>query len=198
MERVLNNFLQKQISYGNLKEDDIEIYYFGLKQSLMFLLHLMTTILIGVVMEEWLEAIVILLVFIPLRTNAGGYHARHRSSCYIFSTLLTILMLWGVKVLGWSTISMLLISIISGFIIWNLSPVEDANKPLCELECRVYRKRARMILLGEIFLMLVLSQIMKNKNIVLSFEVVFLAQSLLLGLGKIKAKFFNDTQAITQ
>lgn len=198
MERILNSFLQKQIAYGNLKEEDIEIYYFGLKQSLMFLLHLMTTILVGVIMGEWLEAVVIMLVFIPLRSNAGGYHTRHHSSCYIFSTLLTLFMLLGVKVLGWSAISMLLISIICGFVIWNLSPMEDANKPLCELECKVYRKRTRMILLGEIFLMLVLSQIMESKNVVLSFEVVFLGQSLLLGLGKIKAKFSNDAQAISQ
>lgn len=194
MEKVLNQFLQKQIYYGNIKEEEQSIYLFGLKQIIIYIINVMTTILIGIVMGRVLEALLILILFIPLRTSAGGYHANHRSSCFIFSSLLIIGMLWWVKVFNWSKISMLLIGIVCGGIIWILSPVEDANKPLCELECRVYRKRTRIILLGEIVLMLILSQVMERKSLVLCIEGVLLGETLLLVLGKWKLMISKRTQ----
>lgn len=191
MERVLNRFLQKQILNGNIKEEDKAIYYFGLKQTFLFSINAITCIIVGFMMKSVLEAIVILLFLMPLRSSAGGYHARHRTSCYILSTLMMVGMLLGVKVLPWSFISMFLISIICGTIIWMLCPVEDENKPLCELECKVYRKRTRVILLGEILLMILMNMFLENKSIILAIEFVFIGQTVLLVSGKLKAILYS-------
>ncbi|RDU24466.1 accessory gene regulator B family protein [Anaerosacchariphilus polymeriproducens] len=189
MEKVFNRFLQKQILYGNITEEDKEIYYFGLKQTVIFFINVITSIIVGLLMKSVLEAIIILLFFIPLRCSAGGYHTRHRTSCYILSTLMVAGMIWGAKESSWSVISMVLISIICGTIIWMLCPVEDENKPLCELECKVYRKRTRVILLLEMLFMILMSVFLENKSIILAIEFVFIGLTVSLVLGKLKNVF---------
>lgn len=57
-------------------EENSNLYSYGLQQGLLMILNIATILGIGMVLNMVWESIVFLLTFIPLRSNAGGYHAK--------------------------------------------------------------------------------------------------------------------------
>ena len=64
-----------------ISSEDREIYVYGLKQGLILLINILTTLLIGFAFNKTTETIVFLASYIPLRVYAGGYHARTQMGC---------------------------------------------------------------------------------------------------------------------
>lgn len=124
----------------------MELYQYGFEQGLFMLLNLCTTIVVGVMFNMLLECIVFTIVYLPLRSNAGGYHAKSPLQCYLISTVIISIALLMVSFTAQEPlISCCMIGI--GFItVFILAPVEDENKPLEAIEIQVYRGRARLIL----------------------------------------------------
>ena len=79
-----------------------------------------------------------------------GYHARTPLRCYIFSVILIVVVLLGLKYILYNDVSLLIIVVISGAIIFILAPISDENKPLDKLETKVFKKCTRIILFVEI------------------------------------------------
>ncbi len=129
-----------------ISSEDREIYVYGLKQGLILLINILTTLLIGFAFNKTTETIVFLASYIPLRVYAGGYHARTQMGCYIFSIVMIISVLLAIEFIPWTNFICITISVISALIIFFLSPVEDTNKPLDAAEVKVYGKKARIIL----------------------------------------------------
>ena len=96
-------------------------------------------------MKELWQAILFMALYAPLRSNAGGYHARTATRCYVYSILLMIAVLLAMKYLYLPTFICIITLVISCAVILILAPVEDANKPLDDIEQVVYRKRTYMI-----------------------------------------------------
>ena len=67
------------------------------------------------------------------------------SRCYIYSILLMIAVLLAMKYLYIPTFICIIALVISCAVILILAPVEDANKPLDNIEQVVYRKRTYVI-----------------------------------------------------
>ena len=91
-----------------------------------------------------------MITYIPLRSYAGGFHAKTKFRCFIYSNLLVVLVLGLIKFLAGYTYFMLVAGIIGAGCIIFLAPVEDQNKPLDEKEVEVYGKKARRMLLLDI------------------------------------------------
>lgn len=141
-EKIMENIWEKMKMTGNLTEDDKEIYLFGFYQGLILLLNIVTTLFIGIILNMFMESVLFLVCFIPLRVFAGGYHAKTQLRCYIMSTITTVfilylIVLWREK-MGTITTSCYVISV---YTIWKLAPVQDKNKPLELGERRIYRKK---------------------------------------------------------
>lgn len=51
------------------------LYTYGLQQGLLMILNVATFLGIGIVLNMVWESIIFPLTFVPLRSNAGGYHA---------------------------------------------------------------------------------------------------------------------------
>jgi accessory gene regulator B len=58
--------------------EDNELYEYGLHQSFILLANIFTTILVGWIFNMMIESIIFLLAFVPLRSYAGGYHAKRQ------------------------------------------------------------------------------------------------------------------------
>jgi accessory gene regulator B len=109
--------------------------------------------LIGGVLHMFWLGLLFLTAFVPLRTYAGGYHARGYVSCYIGSCALITLLLLLLKyfVLGKNmTSGIWLLFFISVPVIFLLAPLADENKPITEKEETAFRRRTRILLLIEI------------------------------------------------
>ena len=134
----INRKLQEN---NSISSEQYEICRFGFQQGLTILLNVVTMIIIGAVMNELWQAVLFIVIYAPLRSNAGGYHARTATRCYIYSILLMIAVLWAMKYLFIPTFVCIILLAISCAVILILAPVEDSNKPLDDIEQIVYRKR---------------------------------------------------------
>lgn len=141
-EQITDSF----VSNGVIPYEDKDLYTYGLEQGTLMVLNIATTIIIGIVLRMVWQSILLTLVYIPLRTYAGGYHARTQFRCYILSIGTMSVTLLEIKLIPWTSIICLMVAFCAGSTIFLLAPIEDSNKPLDQKEIVIYRKSARIIL----------------------------------------------------
>ena len=144
--KIGDNLVQSNI----VNAEDAEIYIYGINQILVSILNVSSTLIIGLIFGAFFEIAVFMAAYIPLRTFAGGYHAITPLSCYIFSVIMLIVVSLGLKYLSVTEWVYYAVFALSAIVVFVLSPVEDKNKPLDEIEHRVYKKRAVIIAAAEI------------------------------------------------
>ena len=185
-EKIKNIIWIRMKEAKELTDEDKEIYLFGLIQGVIFLLNTFTALCIGMILNMLIEVIIYLVCFIPIRIFAGGYHAKTQFRCYIMSTVTTFVALRLIKFLQISnSIFEIVVLIISIIIIWNLSPIEDDNKPLTKEEYRIYKIKVRK-LISIILGVLIFSFIINNQLILSSIQVAMFILSLVVIIGAIK------------
>ena len=109
---------------GNVDEEDKEIYLFGIYQGLIFLLNVVTALLTGIILDMFLESVLFLICFIPLRIFAGGYHAKTQFRCYVMSTVTTVILLYLIAFLQKNMgVDVIAVYIVAACIIWKFAPV---------------------------------------------------------------------------
>lgn len=147
-EKIMENVWKGMKTTGNIDEDDKEIYLFGFYQGLIFLLNLVTALLTGIILDMFLESVLFLICFIPLRIFAGGYHAKTQFRCYVMSTVSTVILLYLIAFLQKNMgVEAIAIYMVAACVVWKLAPVQDKNKPLDLDEQRKYRKKVHSLLL---------------------------------------------------
>jgi len=145
--QVAENLIQANI----INKTDKEVYEYGISIIFTYAINLVTILAIGVVKGQLWECLLFLLVFIPLRSYAGGYHATSEMRCYFLSVgsiVLALSVLHNIPVWFNFDISLLWLAA-SCVVICILAPVENKNKPLDSDEKKIYRRRARSVMLTE-------------------------------------------------
>lgn len=127
---------------------------------------------------------VFMLTSIPIRSYAGGYHAQTPARCYLFSILIVIVSLLGLKYMELDFWVFLFIKAVSSGIIFFVVPLGSSNKPLSETELCIYRRRTRLGLVIVLVFMAVLYQFKPLISGSMFYAVAVLA--ILLIMGKIK------------
>lgn len=142
------------ISMGRFMEEDRAIYQFGLEMLFLNIFNLLSAAFIGLFMGQLLECFMFLALFIPLRCHAGGYHAENPLRCYFLSNAVIVFVLLllrtppGMVGRGAGLAFLILTSGMAAI----LAPVENFNKPLDEVEKRVYGFRTRVVLVIEVLI----------------------------------------------
>lgn len=185
MDFLTKQFVNKLVSSNLIKKEDIEIYSYGFKEMLFIILNLITTLVIGILFNKILEIIVFMITYISIRIYAGGYHARTKLKCYIFSVLMLIIVCYILKTELLNNRLLIIIStIIASYIILSLAPVEDENKPLDKIEIKVYTKKTIRNFI--IILICLLLTLMFNKiNFSFCIGISLLSNAAMLIIGKI-------------
>lgn len=145
------------ISMGRFMEEDRAIYQFGLEMLFLNLVNLLSAAFIGLFMGQLLECFLFLALFIPLRCHAGGYHAENPLCCYFLSNaviVFVLLLLRTPPVFMERGAGVIFLTLSAGMAA-ILAPVENLNKPLDEVEKRVYGFRTRIVLIIEVLIGLV-------------------------------------------
>lgn len=145
MDRLLKNILSRMREKGLLEESEEDVYLFGLECLLLEVVHYLSYIIIAFTMGMTIPMIVTAMVLIPLRRKSGGFHARTRSGCYLFSCFVVVVVCLLDKVvfplwLGAVTIFG------ANVIIFAFAPIENENRILDYNEKKKFRKQALMIL----------------------------------------------------
>lgn len=152
-EKVIDFMLRNEI----ISEQDKEIYLFGLILMLRILLNVLTLVFIGFWFKMPVESIVFVICSVGIRTYSGGFHADNPIICYAISVIAIVLMLLSIKFGLWNVpISFVLMALSIGIIL-RYAPVEYKNKPLEEIEKKIYRRRLVKIIWSLVFISIILA-----------------------------------------
>jgi accessory gene regulator B len=145
----------KMVKLNVISPDDREVYLFGTQQGLAYLLNIATLVVVGLLFGVFWHMLVFTLAFVPLRSFAGGYHARTPLRCYLasaaaaaFVAAMPLLIVFSAR------LTVILLLLLAEFIVL-IAPVGNVNKPLDDLEKKIYKKRAVIICAAEVLAALI-------------------------------------------
>ena len=185
LERLSEKFAGKLIKAGIISETDADVYIYGFFQTIMMLLNVMTTLLLGILFKLLVPCILLNLAYIPIRTNAGGHHASSPFKCYINSAIIITILLSIIKWVTFHTLLSIAILIVSSAVILILAPVETENNPLDDDEKRVYKKRT-IFILGIEIIVFIISLVVNQKLIAEIIALGLFTECLMLIIGYVK------------
>lgn len=140
-EDRLIGFMEKN---GSISSEDEEIYRYALKSAWILGVNTVTSVVIGFIMGIPWYCLLLLLTVIPLRSDAGGYHAPNVWSCYVLSCLgLILVLLWVKTEIYAKTVVTVCLAVVSSFFIFRYAPLPAENKPLDDDEKKIIGRRAR-------------------------------------------------------
>ena len=145
-EKILR-FLEQS---GRITEEDKDVYRYALQSVWILGGNIVTSILIGILLGHPWYCLLLLLALIPLRSDAGGYHAPNVWQCYFMSCgVLVAALLWIRAQFHFQTGITVFLASLSFFFVFRFAPLEAENKPLDKMERQVIGRRARTTLVLE-------------------------------------------------
>lgn len=146
MESFFKKITHALVENGNIGKDEEGVYQYALKSVLILGGNIILSLIIGACMGTLGHCVLFLIALIPLRSDAGGYHASNLFVCYLLSFATLILTMLWVKETGTiQTAAMSLFAFVSLLFIFFFAPLDSKNKPIRGSERRSIRKRARMV-----------------------------------------------------
>lgn len=130
----ISSFITDTLIEGNvIKNEEKNLYLYCFGTIIEMSANLLATLLIGAMLHRFIETLIFMIVFIPIRSFAGGYHCEKAESCFILSISVYLSVILSYKYLYCISVywvyAIYLADLISVFI---LSPVVSPNKPLSE------------------------------------------------------------------
>ncbi len=148
MDNIFTTLTDYMVEQHIIPAEDRAIYQYGLQQGFVLLLNILTILALGLLNHMLLESVIFLFAYTPLRTFAGGFHARTQLRCYFGGIVLTQAVLLAMRWIPHTPVIITILGLAAFFIIFALAPVADANKPLTLKERNVYRRKAHILLIG--------------------------------------------------
>ncbi len=163
--KVITHFLcRKKI----IAQNELEIYQYGFEIIISTIISLVICLTIGIILDISFYSFLFLIIFVPIRSITGGYHADSYLKCNIIFTIVTLFVLGFSKFLWINrglTFSTNLVTLFVSFIIILIyAPVENKNKPLN----KTLKKRNRILSVLATFIIILIDTILYNKFIYFS------------------------------
>lgn len=148
---------RRMVERGIIKEEEQEIYQFGIRNGMIILLNVLTAFLIGLITEKLLIVAVFTVSFMVLRSYTGGYHSDSRIFCYIGSNLVLFIPVYTENLFVKTKDSILYILLaIAVSIIMIFSPMHSKNRKLDGAEQKHFGRKARAITIVQLIVLGVL------------------------------------------
>lgn len=139
--RLANRIVLRLIELSVIEEGDAELYIYGFFIVISRLFFFLVTISAGLLAGVPVESILFYIVFLTLRSYAGGVHARTERSCTVLTTLALLVSVLLIKLFEMHTAGFvpLLMLGIGSLCILLISPLDSDEKPLNRNEKRKYK-----------------------------------------------------------
>lgn len=187
--RIGDNLVRSDV----VKAEDAEIYIYGINQILVSVVNVLSALIIGLIFGMIFEVAVFMAAYIPLRSFAGGFHAKTPRRCYFFSVIMLIIVSAGLKCFYVANWVYYVVLAAATLVVLVLSPVEDRNKPLDDIEQKIYKRRTILIVAVELTLALLLKLLMLD-NLFVATTYSFVILSFMLIAGKVKNCFVHQDE----
>lgn len=151
MQETEERILHFLIHSGRITEEDKDVYRYALQSVWIMGGNIITSLFIGILLGHLGYCLLLLLALIPLRSDAGGYHAPNVWQCYFMSCgVLVAALLWIRAQIPFQTEITVFFAAVSFFFVFRFAPLAAENKPLDERERRIIGRRARIMLVLEL------------------------------------------------
>lgn len=188
---MLNKMTERMGAYllkqGIIESGQEEVCIYGFQRICIDGINIMSICLIGILVGEPVGAFCFFVAFRSLRSYAGGYHSSTQWGCYVLTILIFIIALSTIKYFTISISVALILWALSGMAIFLWAPVEAENKPLDQMEIKVYGRKVKLIWCAETVCFLV-SLIGLWKPVYESILLASICTSFSLVVGKVKRR----------
>lgn len=86
-KRMADFILEQKV----IEEEDYAIYKYGLQTGMEMSLCVIVSAIIAIILDSFLEYLVLMLMFFPLRAYVGGIHMKSFRSCFVCSCVVLTL-----------------------------------------------------------------------------------------------------------
>lgn len=145
IKRLSHSLAQKIVNSGAGRNNSTAAIAFGLELIFTYLFGTAILMVISVLCRQPLAWLVFILGFAPLRTTAGGFHAKSQFSCFAVSSGIFILSMIVSYLWSWTSTVHLLVCSVTLILVLLLSPVEAVNKKLTQEQRSKNRTRSIII-----------------------------------------------------
>jgi len=173
LQMISRNIIDRFILNNVIGEnEDRDIYAYGMELIISSVINILSVFIVSIFFGRFSETAAFFLAFIPIRTYAGGYHARTHLRCFsllmaVYTIVLLVLFFMPEKVIYVFSVSFAVISII---LVANFAPIEDDNKKLTLNEKTKYRKVSIAIVIVQFILLTIFLFILKQQSFSLGFS----------------------------
>ena len=144
---LAERIVRKLIAVSVVEEGDRELYIYGFFLLITRFYFFLVTIAFGFFLRIPWESVIFYIVFILLRSYAGGVHAKTEKACTGWTTLAMGIAVAAIKTLEASNGKALPLLIFSNLCLLLFTPLDSKEKPLDAEEKRRYRKICLWLLL---------------------------------------------------
>lgn len=184
MHRISEKIISWQIRKGKLRGSERNKYVYAYEILLNQLVNMFIAIVLALVFHELIAVLVFLVIYIPLRKYAGGFHAKSNEKCMICSSVVIVCVIVLNKVLhyvmnNWESFSIIWFILVLAYV-WRMAPIETPNKKLDEVERRTYKRKVHFICIVHMMLMVLNVLVLKGTCIPINMLLAYTTSSLLL------------------
>lgn len=151
MEKWFQKVTQSLVDNGNISKEYEAVYQYALQSVVILGVNILLSLLIGVFLRKLGYCALFLCAMIPLRSDAGGYHASNLFVCYLLSFASLVSTLCCVtEISTYWAFALALTAILSTIIIIRFAPLDTKNRRLDDSEKKSIGKRARITVCAEL------------------------------------------------
>lgn len=160
---ITNLFVENSI----IKEQDREVYVYGLEYILAFSLSALVVLTSSFLLGKFFETITFVFVIYIMRAFAGGYHADTHLKCQALFFFMSFLNIFLSKITNLYSgihleITMIVLLCISSVLVFILAPVAHENRPLTTKEYDIFKVKSRIAALFITTVILLACFVFKN------------------------------------
>lgn len=192
MGRIAERLADYIIQRGTIKEDEREIYEYGFSITIEILLCVIACFSISMALHTFVEGILFFVIFIPLRSYAGGLHLSSYWSCFSLSCLTFLIIMLLEKNLKLPIYIALITFFILEIVIYNLYPVENVNREIDTDEDIEFRKRLKQFLIMDGTLAVIFA-VLGWRKYLQTFTLTLVLVAITMAIGKYKNKRMNNS-----
>lgn len=147
--KVLTDYI---IYKGVVKEEERQEFEYGFLIALEIGLSLLISFLLAYILHTVVEGILFFVIFIPLRSYAGGLHLERYWSCLTLSCLTFLGIMLISKYCEFGMIYEIFVLLACEFAIYMMYPIDNINRTVEEEEDRYFKSKLKKFLLLDILI----------------------------------------------
>lgn len=153
IEKISNAVVEYMLKHEAISEteENKEYYQYGVEITISSVINIVIILCIGLIFRSFIESLLFLLLFVPIRQYTGGYHANTYFKCNLtFAILFTILLIFyhftGEILTSYFSILIVYVCVLT---IIFICPIENPNKPIPKEKRKAHKIMA--VTLGAIY-----------------------------------------------